>query len=77
MIDVSSELFLQLKHELELLTWRLALLEKYKEEDDQRYESIEQSLERLNDNDKDRQMQLNNLIRRISNDFPVEPWNDD
>lgn len=74
MIDLSSELYLQLQNELR--AWFLALLERYKEEQEQQHESIERRLKHLNDNDKDQQMQLNNLMRRMLNDFPVEPWND-
>jgi hypothetical protein len=31
----------------------------------------------LEDNDKEQQLQIDNHTRRIMNDFPVEPWNDD
>lgn len=80
MIDVSNELYTQLqvlKYELELVKWRLSLVENNPVEDEQKRESVERRLQWLNDNDKDQQMQLDNLTRRISNDFPVAPWEDD
>lgn len=30
----------------------------------------------LKDNDQKQQLEINNHARRIMNDFPVEPWND-
>jgi len=43
----------------------------------QEIESIKRRLCWLDDNDKAQQMEIDTLTKRILNDFPVEPWNDD
>ncbi|MDX1993579.1 MAG: hypothetical protein SF029_14420 [bacterium] len=80
MIDIASDLHTalqEIKRELEVVKQRLFLLEVHREEEVGKQEVIERKLRWLDENDKEHEMQIDNITRRISNDFPTAPWEDD
>lgn len=80
MIDIHRNLHMQiqeLQQQLESIKSRLFLLEATDGGEQCNAELLDRRLTWLENEYQEQQMQIDNIMRRISNDLPVAPWGDD